>query len=228
MTSPDFVVASGLTASYGRGDLRVPVLEGASFSLRRGAVTAVVGPSGSGKSTLLALLGGLDRAERGQLVVDGVDLAALSTGELTRYRATRVGFVFQFFNLVPNLDARENVEAGLAPVGVPASERRALATAALEAVGLASKSARFPHELSGGEQQRVAIARAFAKRPPLLLADEPTGNLDVGLRDEVLGLLLADRDGPTPRTVVIVTHDPDVAARADRRLRIEGRRVRDA
>ena len=218
------VVASNVSASYGHGALRVPVLEDASFTVRRGEVVAVVGPSGSGKSTLLALLGALDVVERGRLVVDGTDLASASSAERTRHRRERVGFVFQFFNLVPTLDARDNVEAGLAPLGLRAGERAARADEALAAVGLAGKATRFPHELSGGEQQRVAVARACAKRPALVLADEPTGNLDAARGVEILDLLL-DRRGCPDRTVVLVTHDPAVAARADRRLTIRGRRV---
>jgi ABC-type lipoprotein export system ATPase subunit len=218
----DIVVAERLCASYGEGPLKVTVLEGAAFAVARGSVTAIVGPSGSGKTTLLSLVGGLDTPESGSLRVEGVDLAGLSRKALGRYRRGRVGFVFQFFNLLPGLTAVENVEAGLAPLRLGRKERRHRAGEALGAVGLGDKLHRLPHELSGGEQQRVAVARACAKEPPLLLADEPTGSLDEESGALVLDLLLAAR-GET--TVVLVTHDAEVARRADCVLHLRGRRV---
>ena len=210
------IVADDLHASYGEGMLRVSVLEGCSFEIARGRVTAITGPSGSGKTTLLSLIGGLDRAEGGSLVVDGCPLATMDRRALARFRREHVGFVFQSFNLLPTLTARENVEVGLEPLGLARAEARARAEAALADVGLDDAAHRFPHELSGGEQQRVAVARALAKDPPLLLADEPTGNLDEAAGAVVLDLLVAaSHGGAHDRTVVIVTHDPAVAERAD-------------
>jgi putative ABC transport system ATP-binding protein len=221
---PPLVIARDLSASYGTGRLRVPVLDGASFTVERGSLTAVTGPSGSGKTTLLSLLGGLDLPERGSLVVAGHELTALSRGALSAFRRLHVGFVFQAFHLLPHLTARENVEAGLAPLRLARQERRQRALAALERVGLVGLADRFPQELSGGEQQRVAVARACAKAPPLLLADEPTGNLDEASAGPVLDLIQHER-GVDGRTVVVVTHEPAVAARADRTLRLHEHRI---
>jgi putative ABC transport system ATP-binding protein len=221
---PALIVARDLAASYGSGRLRVPVLDGASFAIERGSLTAITGPSGSGKTTLLSLVGGLDVPERGSLHVDGTDLTALSTAALAAFRRAHVGFVFQAFHLLPHLTVRENVEAALAPLRPPRADRRRRALAALEDVGLAALADRFPHELSGGEQQRVAVARACAKAPMLLLADEPTGNLDEASAGPVLDLIERER-GVGGRTVVVVTHEPTVAERADRRLRLHDHRV---
>ena len=221
---PTLVVARDVDASYGEGRLATPVLRGASFSLARGALTAVTGPSGAGKTTLLSLVGGLDRPERGSIVVDGVDVAALGRGALSAYRRARVGFVFQSFHLLVHLTALENVETALAPFGLPRAERRKRAAAALERVGLGTLGERFPQQLSGGEQQRVAVARACVKEPVLLLADEPTGNLDDESAGPVLELIRGERGA---RTVMLVTHDPDVAAGADRRLLVAHHQVRE-
>jgi putative ABC transport system ATP-binding protein len=222
------VSAEDLSASYGAGALRVPVLDSASFQIPRGHVTAIVGPSGSGKTTLLSLLGGLDRPHGGRLVVDGEDLRALSRAGLARFRRERVGFVFQSFNLLPTLTVRENVEAGLDPLGFGRARMRAMADAALHEVGLGDKGQRFPHQLSGGEQQRVAVARACAKNPPLLLADEPTGNLDEEIGAQVLDLLLGISSGAeATRTLVVVTHDAMVASRADHVLTLRNHKVHE-
>lgn len=215
------VVAENLCAAYGEGDLRVPVLENASFTIRRGRVTAIMGPSGSGKTTLLSLLGALDQPESGRLLVDGEDLTAMGRAGLGQFRRYRIGFVFQSFNLLPTLTVRENVEAGLEPLRLGRAIARASTDEALSQVGLGDKGHRFPHELSGGEQQRVAVARACAKQPPILLADEPTGNLDEDVGAQVMDLLLgasaADSVGTqrARRTLVVVTHDPMIAERAD-------------
>jgi putative ABC transport system ATP-binding protein len=221
---PDpIVIADGLCAEYGDGDLRVPVLEGVSFEVARGSVTAITGPSGSGKTTLLSLVGALDRPTRGRLVVDGADLTAMGNAALTEFRRRRVGFVFQAFHLLPALTVLENVEAGLEPLGLPRREAQGRAHAALEAAGLGALHHRFPSELSGGEQQRVAVARACAKDPPLLLADEPTGNLDEETGERVIDLLLGAARGR--RTVLVVTHNPSIAARADCVLALHAHRV---
>jgi putative ABC transport system ATP-binding protein len=202
----------------------VPVLKDASFEVPAARLTAIRGPSGSGKTTLLSLLGGLARPESGSLVVAGRDLATLPRAALAEFRRREVGFVFQAFHLLPHLTARENVETGLAPLGLPHAERRRRASEALERVGLGALLARYPQELSGGEQQRVAVARACAKRPPLLLADEPTGNLDADAAGPVLDLIRGER-GQDGRTVVLVTHDADVARGADATLWLRDHRV---
>ena len=215
------VRAAGLCASYGKGRLRVEVLKNHDLEVEAGSAVAVTGPSGSGKTTLLALLGGLDRPDAGRLEVAGLDLTRLSRSELAAFRRERVGFVFQAFHLLPGLTAEENVTAGLEPLGWPRAERRRRSAAALDAVGLLALARRLPSELSGGEQQRVAVARACAKDPPLLLADEPTGNLDAESARGVLSLLF---EVPAPagstRTVLVVTHDGAVAARAGRILHL--------
>ncbi|MHB8764693.1 MAG: ABC transporter ATP-binding protein [Deferrisomatales bacterium] len=191
-------------------------LRGAALSVEAGEIVALYGRSGSGKTTLLNLLAGLDRPTRGSIEVEGRDLAVLGEQGRTRFRRTRLGFVFQFFNLLPTLTAFENVFLSLELAGRadPAPAREALA-----AVGLAGKEARFPHELSGGEQQRVAIARAVVKRPALILADEPTGNLDTRTGDEVLDLL-ARQSRETGATLLMATHSPRTSRVADRVLRM--------
>jgi putative ABC transport system ATP-binding protein len=223
--SEEIVRAEGVRAAHGEGRLAVAVLEGANFSIRRGERVAVTGPSGCGKTTLLSLVGGLDRVRGGRLLVEGADLATATPAALAFHRRTRVGFVFQFFHLLPTLDAGENVEAGLEPLDLSRRERRRRAAEALDRVGLGALASRFPHELSGGEQQRVAVARAWAKDPPLLLADEPTGNLDEDSGRAVLELLLPAGGSSPGRTVIVATHDAEVAARAGRVLRIEHRAV---
>ena len=225
--APDLIVARDVHASYGTGRLRTPVLVGASFTVARGSLTVVTGPSGSGKTTLLSLLGGLDAPERGSVVVDGVDLATLSPSALSAFRRSRVGVVFQAFHLLPHLTAQENVGAGLAPLRLGRAERRRQAAEALARVGLGALHGRYPQELSGGEQQRVAVARACAKGPSLLLADEPTGNLDEESAKPVLDLIRGER-GHDGRTVVLVTHEAAIAAGADRTLRLHEHRVETA
>jgi putative ABC transport system ATP-binding protein len=209
------VLARDVDADYDEGARAVPVLRGASFALERGALTAVTGASGSGKTTLLSLVGGLDRPRRGSIVVAGDDIATCSRAALSTYRRLKVGFVFQAFHLLPHLTASENVASALAPLRLARAERGRRVAEALERVGLHALGTRFPQQLSGGEQQRVAVARACVKDPPLLLADEPTGNLDDESAGPVLELIRGERGR---RTVLLVTHDADVAAGADRRL----------
>lgn len=220
MTTPH-ITADHLFASYGSGGRVVPVLHDVCFAVERGETVALMGPSGSGKTTLLSLVGGLSVVEQGTLRVDGHDLHGLSRSQLAAYRREHVGFVFQFFNLLPTLNVRENVEAGLEPLGLPRREWDQRVDAALAAVGLTRLGDRYPHELSGGERQLVAIARAWSKAPPLLLADEPTGNLDAAAGERLMDLLLTGPQEPDERTLVIATHDPRVAERADRVLRLE-------
>jgi putative ABC transport system ATP-binding protein len=208
------VVADRLTKTIGGGARAVHIVDEASFSIPEGSLFAITGPSGSGKTTLLHLLCGIDRASSGSIVFDGEPLVATSEGALARWRGCHVGIVFQFFHLVPTLTALENVLLALELGGVVSrSERRRRAVGCLSSVGLAGLEGRLPGELSGGEQQRVAIARALANDPPLLVADEPTGNLDSRNAEGVFALLEdLSRRG---RTVAYVTHDRDLAARAD-------------
>jgi putative ABC transport system ATP-binding protein len=205
----------GLTRHYSVGKAMVAALENVELTVPRGEFTALVGPSGSGKSTLLNLIGGLDRPSKGDVRVDGLSLAEASEPQLVRYRRERVGFIFQSFNLLPTFSAVENVESPMMLAEIPKRERRTRAVSLLESVGLGQRILHKPNEMSGGEKQRVAIARALANRPLLLLADEPTGNLDSKTGAAVLDLLcqLLKAQG---LTMIMVTHDPEVAARADR------------
>ncbi len=203
----------------------VEALRGVSLAVQAGEHVAVTGPSGSGKSTLLTLLGGLERPTSGEVRVQGRSLAELSDRQLTRLRLEQVGFVFQRFHLLPVLTARENVELPMAEMGVAARERRQRAATLLEYVGLAARSDHRPTELSGGEMQRVAIARAIANRPAILLADEPTGELDMATGRAILDLLeQLNADG---MTMVVVTHDERLAERAQRVVRMLDGRMAD-
>jgi putative ABC transport system ATP-binding protein len=206
---------SSVTKNYAKGRSMVAALRGVDLVIEDGEWLAVQGPTGQGKSTLLHILGGLDRPSSGVVEFDGRDLARLREGEVTRVRARSIGFVFQTFNLVPTLSAAENVEAALVPLHVPAAARRQRAELALESVGLGDRLRHLPGELSGGQQQRVAIARALVKEPKVLLADEPTGNLDEDTRDEIIGLL-ETMWRERGLTMVLVTHDSSVARRAQR------------
>jgi putative ABC transport system ATP-binding protein len=207
------------TFHTGAGD--VHAISNVTFNADDGEMVAIIGASGSGKSTLLSLLGLLDAPDRGSIDLDGVELAHLDSGGRTKYRSRQVGFVFQQFNLIPNLSARENVLLALEYAHWPKAERDARAEEMLEMVGLSKeKGDRRPAKLSGGEQQRVAIARAFAARPQLILADEPTGSLDKSTGQKIVELL---RNAATTQraTVLVVTHDEKVAKQADRRLEID-------
>jgi len=206
---------SGVTKNYAKGRTIVAALRGIDLVIEDGEWLAVQGPTGHGKSTLLQILGGLDRPSSGIVEFDGRDLAQLREAEVTRIRARDVGFVFQTFNLIPTLSALENVEAALVPLRVAGAARRQRCTMALEAVGLGDRLAHLPGELSGGQQQRVAIARALVKEPKVLLADEPTGNLDEDTRDEIIGLL-ETMWRERGLTMVLVTHDSSIARRAQR------------
>jgi putative ABC transport system ATP-binding protein len=222
---------SGVTKEYNHGT--VLALRGVDLEVPDGGWLAVRGPTGHGKSTLLQLMGGLDRPTRGTVELDGSDLGRLPETAVTRVRARLIGFVFQAFNLIPTLSAAENVETALAPLRVRGAERRRRASEALAAVGLADRAHHLPAELSGGQQQRVAIARALVKEPAVLLADEPTGNLDEDTRDDIIALL--ERVWRERHlTMVVVTHDSTVASRAQRtglmrdgRLTVTARTSRD-
>jgi putative ABC transport system ATP-binding protein len=221
----------GLVRSYGSGDMLVRAIDGIDLDITAGEFVAIVGPSGSGKSTLLQLLGALDRPSGGRIEFEGRDLGCLGGNELADLRLETLGFVFQQFNLIPTLSARENVEVAMAPTGSSPTERKRRALDLLERVGLGARSQHLPSQLSGGEQQRVAIARALANEPDVLLADEPTGNLDTKTGDAILNLLhrLWQDAG---LTVVLITHDhraiAEVATRvvtiADGRIEKDHRR----
>jgi putative ABC transport system ATP-binding protein len=211
------VRAVDVTRTYELEGLSVPALRGVSFTIEAGDYVAIVGPSGSGKSTLMHLLGGLDRPSSGRLLIGGRDVTELSAHELAALRNTTIGFVFQSFHLLPRTSAVDNVALPLVYRGVRAAQRRARAAAMLGRVGLSHRLSHRPNQMSGGEQQRVAIARALVTDPAILLADEPTGNLDTATGQSVLELLEAlNREQRV--AVVIVTHDRDVAARADRQI----------
>jgi len=206
---------TGLTKTYTRGKGKVHALDGIDLTIPDGDQLVIQGPTGGGKSTLLQMLGALDRPTSGTIELDGQDLGKLSEAKLTRFRAETIGFVFQAFNLIPTLNAQENVEVALAPLGVKAAERRERAAEALASVGLGERLTHLPSELSGGQQQRVAIARALVKKPKVLLADEPTGNLDEETRDEIMALL-NDLWQSQGLTFVLVTHDSAIARSAPR------------
>ncbi|HEY7601973.1 MAG TPA: ABC transporter ATP-binding protein [Methylomirabilota bacterium] len=210
----------GVTKTYQRGSERIEVLHGVDLDIPAGDFLALMGPSGSGKTTLLNLIGGLDTPSGGQIVVGGERIDQLSRGDLTRWRAAHVGFVFQFYNLMPVLSAQRNVELPLLLTALSAAERRRRAGIALTLVGLADRARHKPRELSGGQEQRVAIARAIVSDPTLLICDEPTGDLDRATAAEILGLLqMLNREHG--KTVVMVTHDPKAAEYARRRLLLD-------
>jgi len=214
------VEVRGVTKTYQRGRERVEVLHGVDLDIPAGDFLALMGPSGSGKTTLLNLIGGLDTPSGGQIVVGGQRIDRLSSRELTRWRAAHVGFVFQFYNLMPVLTAQRNVELPLLLTSLSADERRRRAGIALTLVGLADRAGHKPKELSGGQEQRVAIARAIVSDPTLLICDEPTGDLDRATAAEILTLLqMLNRDHG--KTIVMVTHDPKAAEYARHRLLLD-------
>jgi putative ABC transport system ATP-binding protein len=198
---------------YQRDSQQITVLDGLSLEVQAGEFLALMGPSGSGKTTLLNLIAGIDRATSGKLVVAGTDLAPLSEGELAKWRSRSVGFIFQFYNLIPVLNAVENVELPLLLSHLSKKERRERALTALRIVGLADRSKHYPRQLSGGQEQRVAIARAIVTDPAVLVADEPTGDLDSKSAEEILALM-ETFNSEFGKTIVMVTHDPRAAARA--------------
>ncbi|WP_270330193.1 ABC transporter ATP-binding protein [Lapidilactobacillus dextrinicus] len=216
----NYIEVKDATKTYQMGETTIVANDALNFSVQQGELAVILGPSGAGKSTILNILGGMDSPTSGQILIDGVDIATFSERQLTAYRRTDVGFVFQFYNLVPNLTAKENVElaSAVAPDALDPTE-------VLQEVGLAARMDNFPAQLSGGEQQRVAIARALAKNPKLVLADEPTGALDYETGKQVLKLL-QDVSRKRGQTVLIITHNAAIAPMADRVIRINDAKVR--
>ena len=228
MTAPPSYELNNVVRSYGQDSTLVLALDALDLTIKRGEFVAVFGPSGSGKTTLLQLLGALDRPSAGSIRFEDQSLGELGGSALADLRLRAIGFVFQQFNLIPTLTAAENVEAGLAPLAMSQAERRETAATHLEAVDLGPRSRHLPSQLSGGEQQRVAIARALAHSPRVVLADEPTGNLDTR-NGELVIELLARLHRELEITLVLVTHDEWIAERADRVLRLaDGRLVSDS
>lgn len=214
------VVVRDLHKEFYRDKLTIPVLTGTNLQVERGDFLALMGPSGSGKTTLLNLIAGLDRPTRGQVIVAGDDLSQLSESALARWRSQHIGFIFQLYNLIPVLTAFENVELPLLLTPLSKKERREHVGTALEIVGLGDRMDHYPRQLSGGQEQRVAIARAIVNDPVLLVADEPTGDLDAKSAREILDLL--DRlNGEFGKTIVMVTHDPHAAERAKKLVHLE-------
>jgi putative ABC transport system ATP-binding protein len=224
---PLLVEISHLYKSYFRGGQALPVLEDISLTIGAGEFVALMGPSGSGKTTLLNLIAGLDRADRGLLVVAGMELAQLTEAQMAAWRSHTVGFIFQFYHLIPVLTAFENVELPLLLTHLSRRERREHVELTLELVGLADRSHHYPGQLSGGQQQRVAIARALVTDPTLISADEPTGDLDRESANDILDLLCR-LNGDFGKTIILVTHDPDAASRAPRLIKlIKGQLIQD-
>jgi putative ABC transport system ATP-binding protein len=223
--SQPIIVGESVFKTYDTGRVQVHALQGVDVTVSRGEMVAVMGPSGSGKTTLLNCLSGLDDVDSGTIKIGGTDLAGMSDNDKTRYRATRMGYIFQSYNLLPVLTAAENVELPLLVSGTGGAEARSKAESAMGTVGLAEWASHYPSELSGGQQQRVTIARALVNEPEIVWADEPTGNLDSENSNEIMDLL-CDLNGRNRQTFIIVTHAEDVAARAHRTIRmIDGRIV---
>ena len=226
MTISSLYKLTGVSKSFRQSGKEVHALRGVDLSVNTGEHIAVQGPTGGGKSTLLQILGALDVPTSGEVELNGNPVSKMSSSDLTKLRGSLIGFIFQNYNLIPTMTAQENVEVALAATGVNATERRARAIETLTKVGLADRLQHLPAELSGGQQQRVAIARALVKNPAVLLADEPTGNLDEQTRDEIMDLLEAQAV-ENKITLIVVTHDSAVAKRAGRRLNIKDGVVRE-
>lgn len=218
-TAPAYVSLKNVSKIYGSGDVEIRAVDGISFDIRKGEFVVIVGPSGAGKTTVLNILGGMDKPTSGEVLVDGVDIAKYNNRQLTGYRREDIGFVFQFYNLIPNLTALENVELALQICREPLD-----AETVLKEVGLGSRMKNFPAHLSGGEQQRVSIARALAKNPKLLLCDEPTGALDYQTGKAILKLL-QDMCREKGMTVIVITHNSALTPMADRVIKIKNGKV---
>lgn len=221
----ELVIAQDLIKTYGTGDAAVPALKGISFSIEKGAFVSFIGPSGSGKTTLLNLMGCLDKPSGGRLAVAGIDITGFSPGDGARFRGKHIGFIFQSFNLIPVLTVFENVEYPLVMVqDVPASTRRERILGLLDSVGMLDQQKKFPDQLSGGQKQRVAIARALVTHPELVLADEPTANLDRDTAQTIIRLMKKIRD-ELETTFIFSTHDARIIDQAERIFRIEDGRL---
>ena len=226
MTTSSLYKLTGVSKSFRQSGKEVHALRGVDLTVNSGEHIAVQGPTGGGKSTLLQILGALDIPTSGEVELNGNPVSKMSRSQLTKLRGSLIGFIFQNYNLIPTMTAQENVEVALVAIGVEADERRARAIETLTKVGHADRLQHLPTELSGGQQQRVAIARALVKNPAVLLADEPTGNLDEQTRDEIMDLLEAQA-AENEITLIVVTHDSAVAKRAGRRLNIKDGVVRE-
>ena len=216
----ELIRLADVSKNYRKGRELVRVLDGISLGIEESDFVGLMGPSGSGKTTLLNLLGGLDKPTKGEVEVDGRDISKLSTGALAKWRAHNIGFIFQFYNLLPVLTAARNVGLPLLLTGLSASQRKKHVNTALQLVGLADRASHYPRELSGGQEQRVAIARAIVSDPPILLCDEPTGDLDRATADEIM-VLLQRLNRDYGKTIVMVTHDPRAASFAHRVLHLD-------
>jgi putative ABC transport system ATP-binding protein len=225
-TAKPIIAIRNISKTYAMGEAQVHALRGVSLTIERGDFVAIMGASGSGKSTMMNILGCLDVPSKGWFWLDGVDVRGLDEVALSQVRSRKIGFVFQSYNLIPRTTALANVELPLAYVGVRAKERRARAVAALEAVGLGARLGHLPSEMSGGQQQRVAVARAIVTNPSMILADEPTGNLDSAAAEDVMAIF--SRLNAEGRTVVLITHEADIAEFAKRVIRLrDGEIVED-
>jgi putative ABC transport system ATP-binding protein len=219
------MLVENLSKTYSKGKIQVQALRSASITVRKGELLAIMGPSGSGKSTLLALIGTLEKATGGKIILDGIDISSVPEKLLPGVRREKIGFIFQNYNLIPTLSALENVELSMRFSRVPKKERQERARDLLEELGLGDRLNHKPSELSGGEQQRVSIARALANRPALILADEPTGEVDSKTRDSIVRIFkeLSEKG----QTILVVTHDPEVAKECSRVLRITDGTIKD-
>jgi putative ABC transport system ATP-binding protein len=222
--SEKLIQCRNLTKSYHKGDILVTPIENLELELEKGAFLALMGPSGSGKTTLLNLIAGIDSPSSGEILVAGQNIAGMSSGELTRWRRAHVGYIFQLYHLIPVLTAFENVELPLLLTKLTKKERENRVMTALELVGLTDRISHFPRQLSGGQEQRVAIARAIVSDPLIIVADEPTGDLDAQAASQILALLRRLRD-ELGKTIVMVTHDMNAAAKADQILHLEKGRL---
>lgn len=225
--SPESVISlKNVHKIYKTGDIEVHALRGVSLEVKRGEFVAVMGPSGSGKSTMMNLIGCLDRPTSGTYILDGIDVSTMSKNQRADTRNTKIGFVFQSFNLIPRTSAVANVELPMVYAGISASERRERAKKALSSVGLEQKENSLPNQLSGGQQQRVALARALASNPAIILADEPTGALDTKTADEIMRIF-RQLNEERHMTIVLVTHEPDIAVHAKRLVRFRDGEIQE-
>jgi putative ABC transport system ATP-binding protein len=220
MNNNAFIKLTGVSKFYMKGKTRVPVHENVNISIPQGCLVALMGPSGCGKTTLLNLIGGLDRSSTGSITVGGQEISSMSEGQLAKWRSTQIGFVFQFHNLMPVLTAERNVELPLLLTSLSRKQRKEHVATALQIVGLEDRAKHYPRELSGGQEQRVAIARAIVSDPAMLMCDEPTGNLDRQMANEIMQLL-RDLNTRYNKTVVMVTHDHHVVEKCDYVINVE-------